>query len=410
MILILATIIVLELIAIIFLIYRQAILSSENHYLKKQLADFKIIEQQKNELDKENQVLKEKLSENSQLKQQWQQDKEEILFKISEELMKKNHLQQSEISSKQADAIEKITHQLFQNFQDVTLKVSSLNDDVKKNFEENNLLKNALLSPTATGRASEITLENILKFSGLKMKETLNSQGDYILQSHFANNFSDSINRPDAIIFLPNNQIIVVDAKSSAHFIELEKAKMQNDQENQKIILNKIKDSFKKHLESFKKKDYANSLLNYLNRIEQKDYQITSVMFLQSEKIMETLSEIDQNFIENALQKEIMVLSPVGLVNMLSQAKFIIDRIRQEKNIEELKKSVITLLDQVAVIFQESQEIGKSINKASSSYNKLANYLNKKINPSIKDIFELGIISKKAGEIKSLEIISQDHT
>ena len=55
----------------------------------------------------------------------------------------------------------------------------------------------------------------------------------------------------------------------------------------------------------------------------------------------------------------------------LVEARFVIDRIKQDKNIENLKIEIRKLLDNVAMIFKESQEVGKLLNKALISQNKL---------------------------------------
>ncbi len=121
------------------------------------------------------------------------------------------------------------------------------------------LTNQALLNPGGSGKSSEITLENILKNSGLKEKQSFNDNGDYLLQSHFSNYNYSSIEgkRPDAILFFSNNQVAVIDSKSSSHFIDLQKARTEKDKKLEKEILIKIKESFKKHLESLKKKDYG---------------------------------------------------------------------------------------------------------------------------------------------------------
>ncbi len=363
--------------------------------------------QQKNlEFEKQNEVLKQIANQVKIEKEEWQKDKEIALFKLSEELMKKNNEQQVILSLNQQENIKKITENLFKDFENVTAKITALNDEVKKSTDEGNLIKNALLSPGSSGRTAEITLENILKSSGLKEKQDLNAVGDYVLQSHFSsstNSGEQEAKRPDVILFFPNDQIAVIDSKSSPHFLELERAKKNNNIAEEKIILSKIKDSFRRHLESLKRKDYTKFLFEELHSKNQSDYKIIVVMFLQTEKMMEIISENDEGFVSKALEAGVLVLSPVGLINFLSQARFVIDRVRQEKNIEDLKIQVRKLLDNVVLVFKDSQEIGKSLNKALTAYNKLTKNLNRGVYSAVKNISDLGIAGKKSADLKMLE-------
>jgi DNA anti-recombination protein RmuC len=358
------------------------------------------------DFEKQNEVLKQGKLQLEEQKQQWQKDKETILFKLSEELIKKNSDQQNQISFAQQEILKKITENLFKNFENVTTKISSLNDEVKKSSDLTNLTRQALLTPGAAGRTSEITLENILKNSGLRQKAELNSSGDYILQSHFSAFNYDSqqeSKRPDAILFFPGDQIAIIDSKSSPHFLDLEIARQNNDETQEKIILSKLKESFRKHLESLKKKDYAKFLFEELRSKNSADCKILIIMFLQTEKMLDILRQNDPEFEQKALESGIIIATPIGLINFLSQARVVIDRIKQEKNIEELKISVRKLLDNIAVIFKESKELGKSLNKANSLHTKMVKTLNRGIYSSIKNISELGIEGKKSAEIALLE-------
>lgn len=361
--------------------------------------------------EKQNELLKQAQQQFERQRQEWNKDKEIILFQLSEDLLKKNNEQQNQLSLHQQEAVKKITENLFKNFENVAAKVVSLNDEVKKSADAINLTNQALLNPGAAGRTAEITLENILKNSGLKEKPDLNSSGDYVLQSHFSGigaNSEQESKRPDAVLFFPNDQIIIVDSKSSPLFLELESAKQNGDFEQEKILRGKIKDSFKKHVESLKKKDYSKFLFDELRSKNSADYKILLVMFLQTEKMMEILRQLDFEFEQKALEAGIIVATPIGLINFLSQARIVIDRIKQEKNVEDLKIATRKLLDSVAMIFKESKELGKSLNKALVAHNKVASNLNRGVYLAMKNIADLGIEGKKSAEVRLLEEYESD--
>lgn len=384
---------------------KNALVSLQN---EKQISEEKLnILQQKNfELEKQNEVLKQAAEQIKVEKAQWQQDKEVALFKMSEELLKRNIEQQNQISLNQQEHIKKITSELFKDFENVTAKITALNDDVKKSTDDNNLLKNALLSPGSAGRTAEITLENILKNSGLKEKANLNAVGDYVLQSHFGGvgeAGEQEAKRPDVILFFPNDQLAVIDSKSSPHFLELEQARKNGDNESEKIIRGKIKDAFRRHLESLKRKDYTKFLFEELRSKNRSDYKIIVIMFLQTEKMLEIVCDNDEGFVLKALEHGVLVLTPVGMINFLSQARFVIDRVKQEKNVEDLKIQLRKLLDNIAVIFKESKEMGKSLSKAMSSYSKLTKNLNRGVYSAVKNISDLGVEGKKSADLQLLE-------
>jgi len=358
------------------------------------------------DLEKENILAKQEKEIFARQAQEWKSDKETILLELSEKLLRKNQEQQNQISQNQQENIKKITENLFKNFEDVTAKMVSLNDEVKESSKVANLTKQALLNPGSAGRTAEITLENILKSSGLKEKENIKSVGDYILQSHFTSTSqsnSHESSRPDAILFFPNDQIIIIDSKSSSHFLDLEEAVQNHDFEQEKTILAKIKESYRRHLESLKKKDYAKSLFEDLLNKDMKDCVIFVIMFLQTEKMLEVLRKTDPDFEQRALENNVIISSPIGLINLLSQARMVIDRNKQQKNIEALKIAVNRLIDNLTVVFKDSAELGKSLNKALKTHNKITKTMNNRVNSAIRNISELGIESKKSKNIEILE-------
>lgn len=351
------------------------------------------------QFEKQNELLKQGQQQLEKQKQEWNKDKETILLQLSSDLMKKNNEQQNQMSLAQQEAVKKITENLFKNFENVAAKLTALDDEVKKSTKDISVTKSALLSPGGAGRTSEITLENILKASNLMEKETLNSVGDYVLQSHFGSHASSEAKRPDAILFLPNDQIIVIDSKSSPHFLDLETV---DDEASKKEILSKIKDAFRRHLEDLKRKDYTKFLFDELRSKNSSDYKIFSVMFLQTEQMLEVIKKADKEFEQRAFEAGIILATPVVLIHLLSNVKFVIDRFKQEKNVDVLKVEIRKLLDGLVTIVKESGELGKSINKALVGYNKLAKNLNRATVLS-KNISELGIEGKKSSEVKLLE-------
>jgi len=103
------------------------------------------------------------------------------------------------------------------------------------------------------------------------------------------------------------------------------------------------------------------------------------------------------------MDEGVAVLSPIGLINLLSQAKIIIERIKQQENISELKNEIQKLIDQVLLVIQDTKDIGRFLNKTFISYNKIGRRFNKNINKSIRNIHDLGISGQKIPDIDLLE-------
>ncbi len=355
------------------------------------------------EFEKRGERMAQSIEQTLREKLDWEKSKEIILAKLSEELIRKNHEQQEKLTATQQENIKQTTENLFKNFESVLAKVKNLDEEVQKSSNIVNDTRNALLTPGHAGRAAEITLENILKASGLKERATLDSVGDYILQSHFSNANEAETKRPDAILFLPNNYILIIDSKSSSHFLDLFAARQNHDETTEKAILAKLKESMRRHVEGLKKRDYAKFFNDEMRLNNFSDYKIMNVMFLQTEQMLETVSEIDSQFFQKTMESGIHLATPISLIHLLNNAKFLIDRIKQQENIVELKHEVAKLLDNIFFVTRESKEVGNNLRRGLKAFNDMSKRFNTKIIPAIKNIGELGISSKKSDEIKLLE-------
>jgi DNA recombination protein RmuC len=369
-----------------------------NEFLSQKLATF----------SQDNELLKQKQEMLQAEQQQWNINKEALLHSLSAELMRKNNEEHHKLSQNQQENIKQVTENLFKNFEAVLNKVSSLNDDVKKTGAEVSLTKNALLNPGGAGRTAEITLENILRASGLREKLSANEGGDFMLQAHFADQNRGS-KRPDALVFMPNNHIVIIDSKSSSHFLDLQQTIDDKNPALEKELNLKIKESMKKHLEDLKRKDYAQAKMEELGLqdIFQADRVplITTVMFIQTEKMLEIISHADQDLLQKALDSNIHILSPIGLINLLNQAKMHIDYIRQDRNIAQLKTEVKKLIESVTTMFERAEEVGEAISKANKSYNKLVGTFNQRFLTRLTNFAKLGIeMDKKSlpGKLKKI--------
>ena len=229
----------------------------------------------------------------------------------------------------------------------------------------------ALLAPNTVGGLAEITLENILKSSNLMVNI------DYQMQYSITDQDNNRL-RPDAVIFLPGDNILVIDSKASKFFLELGQAK---DELSANEIKQKIKTTMRNHL-SLKK-------INH----------ISTVMFLPTETSIEHLQDIDNQFISDAWQNNIFPAGPIGLVNILAHSKFQISEGRKNENYHEIIEEVSNLLYNIANLAGHAKKLGSSINNAMGFYDKFAASFNMNLISKSKRLEKLGVTVKSNKQI-----------
>ncbi|AAU04144.1 DNA recombination protein RmuC [Rickettsia typhi] len=252
--------------------------------------------------------------------------------------------------------------------------VGALNKDIEQSKGTVDLIKQSLLSPIGAGLLSEITLENILKSSGLRPNL------DFIMQ--YSLTTSDSVKlRPDAIIFLPSGNLMVIDSKASKFLV---------DSQDNSVHLSK---TMNYHLKTLTNKDYAENILTNLNKKTQNFNNVITLMFLPTEQAVEKVIAANPEFLQKAWGCNIFPVGPAGLMNMLSFAKFQITDNRRSENYKVIIEEVRKLLSSIGTIADYSKKIGYNLQNMVTNYDKFAASFNRNVMSRVKSIQKLGIDS-----------------
>lgn len=303
------------------------------------------------------------------------------------------HKQENKEVKDSADKTLKNTTEKFQSeFEKIVSMVAVLSKEIDQSKSTVDVIKKSLLSPSGAGKLAEITLENILKSSGLR------SNIDFHIQ-HSLTNRDESKLRPDAVIYLPGDNLMIIDAKASKFLCELSTS--TNEEETNKLSNQLIK-TMMAHLKDLSSKDYAEGFLS-TNRSKSKNYNnVITLMFLPTEVALEQIANIDSTFITKAWAANIFPVGPAGLMNMLSFAKFQInDHMRTENHkliIEEVRK----LIGSINILADHSQKLGNNIQSLANNYDKFSASFNRNFLPKARNIQSLGVDIGKE-RIKPLE-------
>lgn len=311
---------------------------------------------------------------------------------LSKQLIDLHKQENKEVKESSDKTIQTTTEKFQSEFEKIVSMVAILSKEVDQSKSTVDVIKKSLLSPAGAGKLAEITLENILKSSGLR------SNIDFHIQ-HSLMTKEDSRLRPDAVIFLPGDNLMVIDAKASKFLCEITTA---NTEEEKDKLSNQLMKTMMIHLKDLSSKDYAEGVISG-HRAKAKNYNnVITLMFLPTEVALEQIANIDQTFITKAWAANIFPVGPAGLMNMLSFAKFQInDHMRTENHkliIEEVRK----LIGSINILADHSQKLGNNIQNLANNYDKFSASFNRNFLPKARNIQSLGVdIGKET--IKPLE-------
>lgn len=245
----------------------------------------------------------------------------------------------------------------------VTLKaeIKNLVDINKQVSEEANNLAKALKGENKTqGNWGELILEKVLERSGLIKDE------EYRLQFSTNNDDGKRI-QPDAVIMLPDNKHIIVDAKVSLIAYE-SYVNAASEEEREKYI-----------------KEHLLSVRTHVKQLSEKNYQSSSdfntpdfvLLFIPIESSFSVAVQADQEMFNFAWDKKIVIVSPSTLLATLRTIASVWKQERQTKNAIEIAKQSGALYDKFVGFIEDMDKIGKSLDSSKAAYDGAINKLHK---------------------------------
>ncbi|MDR1737858.1 MAG: DNA recombination protein RmuC [Candidatus Symbiothrix sp.] len=237
-------------------------------------------------------------------------------------------------------------------------KVKELVEQTNRVSSEANNLATALKGQAKKqGNWGEMILESILEHSGL-VKDR-----EYFLQHTIQNEEGKNL-RPDVIVKLPDNRVIIIDSKVS--LTAYERFSSSENPDEQAIHLNEHLKSLYSHIDELSRKQYDN--------MEQSlDF---TMMFVPIEPAYLTAIQNDNNLWNYAYSKRILLISPTNLIACLKLMADLWKREQQSRNAMEIVKRGELMYEKFVGFVGTLDEVGKHITRTQQAYTNAMNQLN----------------------------------
>ena len=208
-------------------------------------------------------------------------------------------------------------------------------------------------APKARGRWGEQQLRNVLEQCGL-LEHT-----DFVTEHSI--DTEDGRLRPDAIIRVPGNKQLVIDAKVSLNAYQ--DAFEAEDEDARKAHLDSHAASMRNHIQTLGTKSYQSQFENA------PDYVI---MFVPGEHFIAAALEHDSTLWDFAFKNKVLLASPTNLVAIARTIAQVWQQEGLAREAREIGKLAATLYDSLAKTQDDLMKTGVHLGRAVNSFNDFA--------------------------------------
>lgn len=233
--------------------------------------------------------------------------------------------------------------QEIKNLQQLNARIST---------EANNLAGALRGNSKTQGDWGEWQLLTLLEASGLQSGVHFNAQSSF-------RDDEDRLKRPDFIINLPEAKHLIIDSKVSLTAYDRYCALPPEDPQRQAQAQAHLR-SLKQHVNDLASKNYTR-----LYEITSPDYLL---LFVPIEPAFGLALTTDQGIFLEALEKNIVIVTPSTLLATLRTVSFIWKQDNQKKNVLEIARQSGLLYDGFVSFIEELKQVGKQLDRAQTTY------------------------------------------
>ena len=281
-------------------------------------------------------------------------------------------------------------------YSSITTQIAGLMQTQQKLQSETGNLVKALRAPQVRGRWGEVQLRRLIELAGMLEYCDFDEQRSV-----------DTDNgrlRPDVIIHLPNNRIVIIDSKVP-------------DQD-----YNVAMDAQDEHVRAATLKEHARKVRDHFSKLGSKGYwkQFENsaefvVMFLPMESFFMAALEHDPELISDAVSQGVIIATPTTLLALLKAVYYGWRHEKLTQSAREIKELGEDLHERVGVFVRYFDKIGSGLKTAEQAYNNAVGALDSRVLVTTRKIKELAaipgpeILTPELTEIEIRRLKSQDN-
>jgi len=286
-------------------------------------------------------------------------------------------------TERQIGEIEKERHQAFGS---ISALLDAMNRSQVALSSETRNLVNALRRPEVRGQWGEMTLRRLVELAGMV------EHCDFAEQVH--THGPDGALRPDMLIHLPENRLLVVDVKTplDAYLAAVEAP----DDATREVAL-------ERHARKVRERVRELAAKAYWSQFERSPEFV--ILFIPGDQFLSAALSRDPMLLDDALNQHVILATPTSFVALLKAVAYGWRQVALAENARQICDLAADLYKRLAVFTGHLARMGQRLGSGVEAYNSAVGSLERQVLPAARRFTELGVQARKELEdLPSVEV------
>ena len=284
------------------------------------------------------------------------------------------------------ERLEKVDAGRLQTERELTAQLRAVTSGQQDVARTATTLERALRQPHVRGRWGELSLRRLAEITG--MSELC----DFVEQAHI--NDDGHVLRPDMLVTLPADRVVVVDAKVPlAPFLDAMEATDEAARVNQ---LKMFARAVRTHVRQLADKAYADQFPTSPDFV---------VLYLPGDHFLGGALEVDRELVQDALAQHVHIVTPATLSALLRTVAHAFQQEKVAEDAQAIANLGRELYDRLATVLGHIDKVSRCVNSLAKAQDDVVGSFERRVLPTARKFADLGVIGAEE-ELPELRPVS----
>jgi DNA recombination protein RmuC len=259
--------------------------------------------------------------------------------------------------------------------------LQTVTEEQRRHWQETRQLRHAFSAPQGRGQFGEFSLIRALEDAGLR------AGVHYEVQA--ADRDEDGGFRPDVLVRLPGDRVMIVDSKASLdHLLQ---AFAADDAETRRIGFDQHARALRRHIDLLAAKAYPARVQASARLAQPTEVWTCVLLYVPSETVLDTAFRSDPTLLRHASERRVCLASPTTLLAVLGTVEQVWRQDQLSREAAEIVRAGTQLYERLGQLLRHTTALGTSLTRSVEAYNAFVGSMETRLVPSARTLRATGL-------------------